>query len=360
MTFYIMGEPKYSATSWYFKRLNDLHALFHKKRIQNRTVTNASYFEQCDVSDTDVLLLFGTDTEWVFENAAMLSRYFDNRIIIYGISNTVTNIYPNKINTIFSDLSGGINMLYDYMTFHGKKKIALYGITPDAISDEVRKNSFLSYRNSESDIYYHTSSLEQCFNDFIVNIDRYDAVICANPYSAISLLKRLGGKKIFLACCGTSMLFELPFFAGITHTYTPVTFSQIFLDVYRMLISNRMISSINIYITNELYVSETTDYLPPPDKCGAMQQSSFKNNLTFYADREVSEMQKIELLVQKSDKIDLIILERILENKTYAQISDELYMSTNGIKYKLKKMFEICGVSSKNELCELLRKHINK
>ncbi len=361
MAFYIMGEPKYRMTNWYRENLCHLNDLLHKKRIPNAVITNISDLKQHTLSDTDALLLFSTDTQWICETVKQFEPYFDNRIIIYGHNDSIINIYPNKFNTISYDLNGEINTIYNYLTFYGKKKIALYGITPDAVSDEIRKKYYLSFGNKESDIYYHRNSLEQCFDDFICHINHYDAVICANPCSAISLVNKLGNKrKIFIACCGSTSLFELPFFPSITHTYSTTESSNIALAVYRMLLSNRMVSAINVYLPKKLFVGETTDFLPLPDKNDITTQPAFKNNLVFYSDREVKELLGLEQLISSCDEIDLVIIERILENATYSQISDELFMSTNGIKYKLKKMFSACNVSSKSELCELLRKYMSK
>ena len=83
-----------------------------------------------------------------------------------------------------------------------------------------------------------------------------------------------------------------------------------------------------------------------------------KDNDTFYSDAEIDEMLKVETLLNSCDKDDFLILERILNNATYAQIAEELYMSTNGVKYKLKNMFTLCHVASKTEFIELLNKYL--
>ena len=47
----------------------------------------------------------------------------------------------------------------------------------------------------------------------------------------------------------------------------------------------------------------------------------------------------------------------LIKNYTYQNIASELFMSENGIKYKLKNMFEILKVKSKSELMEILNKY---
>ena len=59
-----------------------------------------------------------------------------------------------------------------------------------------------------------------------------------------------------------------------------------------------------------------------------------------------------------SDKNDRYLLELVLEGVAYSDIAEKLYMSTNGVKYKLKGMYDICGVNSKSEFMELISKYI--
>ena len=79
---------------------------------------------------------------------------------------------------------------------------------------------------------------------------------------------------------------------------------------------------------------------------------------TYYSDLEIDEMIKVETLLNACDADDLAILKGILKDKTYSHLAEELFMSTNGVKYKLKNMFHLCKVNSKIEFLDLIRKYI--
>ena len=47
-------------------------------------------------------------------------------------------------------------------------------------------------------------------------------------------------------------------------------------------------------------------------------------------------MIKVEKLLNMCDKNDRYLLELVLEGVAYSDIAEKLYMSTNGVKYKLR------------------------
>ena len=106
-------------------------------------------------------------------------------------------------------------------------------------------------------------------------------------------------------------------------------------------------------------VGETTDSLPLTKECTSYAVDIQKDTDAFYSDTEIDEMLRIELLLNSCDKVDLFILEHLLKGATYPKIAEELFMSINGVKYKLKNMFKICQVSTKTEFVALLSKYIN-
>ena len=208
-------------------------------------------------------------------------------------------------------------------------------------------------------MFYNSVSLSQCFEDFRQKLDLYDAVICANDYSAISLAKHLEDQKqIFITSCGGSTLLLNFFSPRITHTGIDYqSIGKAGFDLYSILKKNRNVNSISIYISSCFSAGETTDYLPLSGKY-VPEPRFLKENENFYSDPEVNEILKIDTLLNACDKNDLQILERILNHVTYAQIAEELFMSTNGVKYKIKKMFRICQVASRQEFVTLLKKYI--
>lgn len=359
MSFYAIGEPTYKTSNWYQNIMTGLNNEKRQKRFSLTLLDTIEELNHHTVRDDDMIFIIGTNGDWLAGIIQICESVFDNRVIVLG--NHENRLSTGKYSVVSADISYDIRFLFNYLVSYGKNRIALYGINPDSISDAFRKNSFLSCGGSETDLFYNSVSLSQCFNDFLPRIEAYDAVICANDYAAISLVKYLKEKwQLFVTSCGGGTLLSRFFSPSITHTWTDYqSFGKASLDLCNILLKNNSINSINVYISSNFFVGETTKFLPPAIESSLAIQNVHKGKDNFYSDSEIDEMMKIEALLNSCDDNDLIILERILDNATYAQIGEELFMSTNGVKYKLKNMFQLCHVSSKSEFQELLSKYLN-
>lgn len=359
MSFYAIGEPGYTTSNWY---RNIMDGLISEKRQKRFTLTLLDSIDELKlhtIQDEDVMFIIGTNSEWLAKVIKVCESTFDNRVIVLG--NHDNKLRRGRYSIVTADIAHDIQVLYNYLTSYGKSKIAMYGINPDSTSDTFRKESFLSCGAKEEDLFYNTGSLSQCYENFLCRIDDYDAVICVNDYAAISLVRYLRGeKRIFITSCGGGTLLSHFFSPCITHTWIDYqSFGKAGLDLSRILQKNKRANFINIYLSSTFFVGETTDFLPLVKESAPDINSITKEDDTFYSDSEIDEMLKIETLLNACDREDFLILERLLHNATYPKIAEELFMSINGVKYKLKNMFNICQVSSKTEFVALLNKYIN-
>ena len=359
MTFYAIGEPEYKTSNWYRHILDGLINEKRQKRFTLTLLENIDELNSHTLTDEDVIFVIGTNSEWLIKIIKVCELFFDTRVIVLG--NHESNLSNGRYSVVTTDVARDIHVLYNYLKSHNKTRIAMYGINPDSASDTFRKNSFLSCGTSEEDLFYNNGSLSQCFENFLARIDDYDAVICANDYAAISLIRYLKGEKhIFITSCGGGILLSHFFSPRITHTLIDFQdFGKAGFELSRILQKNKHVNSIKIYLTSTFQVGETTDNLPLTKECTSYAVDIQKDTDAFYSDTEIDEMLRIELLLNSCDKVDLFILEHLLKGATYPKIAEELFMSINGVKYKLKNMFKICQVSTKTEFVALLSKYIN-
>ena len=117
------------------------------------------------------------------------------------------------------------------------------------------------------------------------------------------------------------------------------------------------VSGIRILSNWEIIHRETSSSLPltapgedniPPSVQGS-----------FYRDGELIEMMRVETLLSECDKIDLEILEAILEGKKTAEIEERCFLTETAVKYRIKKMKDICFVESRATLRSLLSKYLS-
>ena len=359
MMFYAIGEPEYKTSNWYNDILDGLLSEKRQKRFSLTMLESIDELKQYAVSREDIIFVIGTNSQWLDKVLPLCEAVFDNRVIV--LANHENRFSKGKYSIVTADITHSVQLLYNYLKHYGKERIAMYGINPKSSSDAYRKRSFLLCGGKETDLYYNTISLSQCYDDFSESTGQYDAVICVNDFAAISLTKHLGADtSLYITSCGAGSLLSRFFSPSITHTrINYASFGKAGLDLCRILQKNSNANSVNIYLSSDFVPGQTTDELPLVKEAMQESQSIDKNDDKYYADLEIDEMIRVETLLNSCDQGDLQILKGVLAGKTYSALAEENFMSTNGVKYKLKNMFELCSVSSRAELVDLLKKYIN-
>lgn len=359
MSFFILSEPEYGTSNWHRSIMNGLIAEKQQKRLSLFSLNSIEELPHYSIDDKDAIFLVGNDSEWIDDITATCEKVFDNRVIVLG--NHDSHPYSRRYSVVSSDIYSEVETLYAYLKYYGCDRIAMYGINPESTSDSFKKASFLSCGASEEDFFFNASNLAECFAHFAEKSDSYDGVICVNDYAAISLVMHLKDReKLFITSCGGRMLANF-FSPSITHTQSDYcAFGRAGIDLCRLLQKNSTINSINICLASKFVPGETTNFLPLVNK--PVYETGYKTNVSinksnfFYADSETREMMKLEALLNTCSEIDLLILEDVIRNETYSRIAEKFFISTNGLQYKLKNWFDLCGVRSKSEFIDMLRK----
>lgn len=76
-------------------------------------------------------------------------------------------------------------------------------------------------------------------------------------------------------------------------------------------------------------------------------------------DTEEGELIRIETFMRSCDTLDFDILTYVLQgNISYQNISELLFITENTLKYRIKRLKELLGVSHKSEMTALLSKYM--
>ena len=209
-------------------------------------------------------------------------------------------------------------------------------------------------------MYYNSSSLSDCFEKFSQSAKNYDGVICVNDYAAISLTQNLKDDSVYIVSCGDTILASKtkPSITNIDSCFKE--FGKTAYQLYNLLQKNKNASSVTIKLKSNIIPRETTDFTPCELTSSSYRNSIQKTDDVYYKDKEINEMMRIETLLNICDKTDNLILKELRSNTPTDRIADKLFMSVGGIKYRLKNMYKICDVQSKNEFIELINKYINE
>lgn len=257
-----------------------------------------------------------------------------------------------------------------YLRSNGKEKIALFGVNPSSTPDTLKKEVFVEYmcaegKSADEHIYYNDASIEKCFSDFFGSGEKYDAVVCANDVTAITLLRRLldAGIRVpeevyIISCSCSTMLAE-----RTSPTLTSVTADQQEVGVqavatYVSLVKNPCDIALTVRIGAKLVVRESTALAENKGGYVFPHIDSSREANAFYNDPIAKKFFSTEYLLLNCDDLDFGIIDGILAGDTYPKIADRLFTSENVISYRIKRMCKLTKTSSKAELIELIAPYL--
>ena len=360
--FYLLGEPGYNTSNWY---RDIVDGIVSEKRTKRFNIVMIDYIEELDnfsINSEDAIFLVGTNLAWLGTTIDICEQKFDKNVIVLGCFEHY--LKGKSYSVISSDILAGVCDLYSYLESYNKFKIALYGVNPNSASDNYRKSSYISYGGTQEDVFYNNADLKSCYQSFKDKASNYDAVICVNDYSAISLIRNLKDSNIeipFVVSCGETKL-SRTFKPGITNLKISYRdFGKAAIDVYKILQKDFPTSCVKVKLSPNIIPGESTDNLPVklnPREDLALVETLYSED-PFYLDNEVDEMLKIEKILNSSDSTEFDMLYSLMvEGMTYIDVADKFHISVNGIKYKVKKLFENSGINSRDEFIKLVKKYI--
>lgn len=340
---YILAESDYSKTNWYKRILSPLKAQARRKRVQLFESENAGNLPEGEIC----AFVMGGNEGWICETVRVLQSRGCHPILLNEIDDS-------HISGRFSRVKSDYRTLMERVSLGGR--CAFYGMNPASVSDVARRAAFLDVHPS-GEVFQNCGSLWDCFSSFwIRHTDaQFDSVICANDFAAVSLLTYLKEKgaadnvRITAQAQGTI----LSYFPTVhTVSVDPVSLSAAAFEIADCIRAHPDFLGISVSVG---FVCDGED---------GKAQSGYQNTEAerisfaddaFYTDPQLSELLCIERLLSSADQTDLRILH--LLSVGCRDIAEEAFLSENGVKYRIKKMKQLCSVSSKKDIPVLLEKY---
>lgn len=350
---HIVMEDEFSSSTWCYYIMEGL-----MKAAKHKRMTCMIEKENFDSKDTDLITIIGTSPNWIYKTVTRAQRIHSAHIIL--ISNRA---YQLSANNICTDLFLSMKNVIAYLLNDcGKHHIAFYGASPSSSSDLQKLRGF----GENEHVYYNHGNLKQCYENFYHKILDYDAVICANDYAAISLMQNLKIQdpdqidRLFIVSFANAHISQLytPSITSVALNY--YEYGKVAVKLYELLQKNDEISSANINIKSNILVRATTKYIPYTEKNTITETVCLNARNDFFDDSEIQDLISIEKIFENIDDIDITILNDILNGKSYESIAQALFMSTNGIKYRISKLLNSSGIKNRKDFLRIVCKYFNK
>jgi hypothetical protein len=261
--------------------------------------------------------------------------------------------------------------LMQYFIGHGYSNLAFVGFRRDGLNDMYRYHlatqSGMPAECLHRAAFFWERDIHDCLNRFMSSIARYNAVICPNDAFAVILLHhcKANGIRIpedILIGSFSNMLISSLVRPGITSIAGD--FEHIGRQAYHAweILSADLKSDITLRmeVPSRLIVRGSTAFLPMNGECphallpDDIDASGVSDD--YFESDEIQGIFRAEKCLSGRDSLDLRIIGHILDKRSYESISQQLFLSTSSLHYRISKIYNDAGVVGKNEFIALLRK----
>lgn len=335
----------------------------------------------------DVYSLTNDPNAMLFITTTFSTKYY--QIIKFCNINNIPVIFSHEDRSLtadytYSTIKGNTNqtikLLLAYSEYYNKTRPAFFAL--NSFSSHDRKKASLIYelcKNfSVEDIFSRDHSFNDCLENFFQNRHKYDVIFCSNDFSAIALIEELKirdpeylNNTFILGFMDTiiSRLYS-PSITSCTYVLEDVT--KALLSIYRILYKSNHVTSIDIQLNSKITTRQSTNNSPinsaEINQLSNKYESSKRKlninppntNQRGIPESPIIEICKeIESMLISFKNVDFRILFELLNNKSYPEICDKLFISLSTLQYHLKKMMNALDLNTKSAFLETISKYID-
>ena len=357
----VIVEESYKITVWCREILDGLKQEARKKRVN---LTFSSNTDDINAKNSSkAIMLVGSETNWLKTAVERVKEAGKHPIVL---SNQSAGALGSGVSYVTEDLEGSMKEICNHFKRQGKHHLALYAVNPASASDECKKASFLASGGHIDDVFVNEGSLRACFNSFLARLEqnRYDGIICVNDFAAISLLRHMQKAEVDRASIdmisySNTLISRCssPAVSSVRANYND--FGQMAFMIMDCIGKSELINGIHIFGKWEIVHRETSSGEKHATLCNEGLTAKENEMGRFYGDPELQDLLQIEDLLSSCDKTDLAILARILDGKKHAEIAEACFLTETAVKYRIRKMKEICHCESRAALRDFLFTYVS-
>ena len=290
---WILCEEGYAESVWCKQLCDGLVKELKKRRI---SYSKVSALQEADADD--VVCLIGITNQWLGEMIAWCNQ---KKCVPVVLTTLPRKTVPGHYHLICPNTMEAMEKLKAECARAGRNRAALYGINRKSDLDVERMRSYMQFFEEPGCIYQNHRSLENSFREFLQDAAKYDVVICANGYTALSLVKKLEKEAAHLLEELVIISWEEVLKHSKFNQWISVVdqhlecFGAAAVAVAEIISGKQHIETVVVGIESEICTI--------PEKKNADTAKEMKGSETaFYEDPEVISMAKIEQLMTESDQ----------------------------------------------------------
>ena len=344
----LLMEKGYADSAWCKALTQSLTTEFRKRREEYAVLDDGAA-----LSDQDTVFVLGSVLGWLTKT---VRRCNSAGVVPILLCTSPRDIPGGRYHCVCSDIAGSMGLLTASARRDYGSRLALYGINPESVGDRAKADAYLQENPRPETVYENNSSLAECYGRFAPVAEQYDAVLCANGFAAVSLVKRLQAdapgtlSHLRVISCAQSLLTHYCGSRIISVDMNYAAFGKTALGLADMVKKQPHIWQLTA--TVKWSVEDAPQALSAPEE-------ELVRRDAFYRDTELQQMMKVENLLCTCDETDRLLLPLLLEGQSYGAMAEVCFLTEGAVKYRVKNMRLLCGCPDRENLEKLLRMYLN-
>ncbi len=328
MNLYILAEPAFHDSTWYLEILRGIKLSKNARSLTLCFGEESEEFASRVKADTGVLLLPVSSHAW--RNAA-LSFAFSHSLYPIVIGAVTDEIAPSHC-LITQDYVQSAMGLYRKMRKDGCRRIAFFGHNPDSDGDTAKLRGLLLCDGGlRANVFENNGNILAACAQFLTRMWEFDAVIFANDYAGVALLRALeectDAPSLHFSCFGSGILLRNKCPAMLFASPDFLQAGKKAAELYPFLCKNRDTISLRVTIKSALGNAKEHDF-----------EETNRYEGAFYADPTIRRIMRLERVLEQSDATDRVLLSALSKGCTLEESADACHMSISGIKYRISRL----------------------
>jgi DNA-binding LacI/PurR family transcriptional regulator len=353
----------------------DMIAVIRKKALQANLSLNVLCLEENNIvwAELPKVVILATGSLAFIKHVLKRIQPANRHVILAGLD---SQPFGSEISCVTPSRQSETSLVISYFNYYNRNKIALVGFRKDGINDMLRYQTAItaiSTYNEEArdDIsFFWDTSLTSCMENFFQSADKFNAAITPNDATAICLINACKNQEIrvpedLYVASFTNMRvgrYSKPSLTTVAMDF-PSIGEQTF-NVWSFLNDHKSKDiALRLHVPSKLIVRKSTDFSPKPPFDQSVPLIDFyevKENFsdTFFESPHIQSIMQIEDCISRRDNLDLKIIFGLLSEITYEAISEKLFISISGVRYRVNKIYKDAGVSTRVDFVKLFQKYL--
>lgn len=309
----------------------------------------------------DVFFLLGVDLKWIDSVIEYIENPRLHIVLLFGESAR----YKSEVSHINFDNHSAIKEIIEMLCSKNRTRPAFFGVQKNDTADIDKANTFAMQYSSDN-IYHVDADIEECFQRLYNRISEYDSIICSNDIIAVYLCKRCREcgidipKQLYVVGNGGLLISDSVSPRLTTVSYNWESMADIALLTAQGIINATNLSSFDIKIKMHIVDRESTDGTDEGKISESLYYTTYRNVYSHSGediDENIREIEKIDSFLSSLSVLDKSIVRMLINDHTYENISNQLFITINTTRYHVKKLYKFLEIHTVQELKEIVNKY---